>query len=266
MSRCPGLAVLALTLITAALQAHYHMLLPSKHSVKKGEEVTITCQFGHPFEHELFDMDVPTSLVVQAPDGIKTTMTKSLKKVSVAGPKGKKVTAYAVKFTPKERGDYTIVLRSAPVYLDEDKIYVEDTVKVILHVQAQKSWDATTEGFELIPWTRPYGLVAGDVYQALASPDHNQARGQPWHRLMGQAVEVERYNAKPPESLPADEFITRRLKIDPRGMITTTLPDPGWWSITAYDRGTKTIKIKGKDQKVARRATLWVYVDAKPKK
>jgi hypothetical protein len=34
--------------------AHFNMLLPDKPSAKKGEDVVITYQWGHPFELQLF--------------------------------------------------------------------------------------------------------------------------------------------------------------------------------------------------------------------
>ena len=47
-------------------QAHYNMLLPSSSWAKKGEVVTFTYQWGHPFEHQLFDallLDVVGNLI-----------------------------------------------------------------------------------------------------------------------------------------------------------------------------------------------------------
>ena len=45
-----------------------------------------------------------------------------------------------------------IVLQAAPVFLEEEGEFVHDTVKVVFHVQAQKGWDALTQGdFEWEP-------------------------------------------------------------------------------------------------------------------
>jgi cobalt/nickel transport protein len=120
-----------------------------------------------------------------------------------------------------------------------------------LHVRTQNGWDnAVGGGQELVPLTRPYGLRAGAVFQALL-------RGP---GPAGALVEVERYNPSPPKDLPPDEHITRAVKTDPNGVATVTLPDPGWWAITAVrDGGTR--ERDGKNYPVKARCTFWVHVD-----
>ena len=71
-------------------QGHYHVLLPDRALAKKGEKVTFTLRFGHPFEHQFFDATAPEKLLVVAPDGKKTDLTKQLEKISLVGDKGKK--------------------------------------------------------------------------------------------------------------------------------------------------------------------------------
>ena len=51
--------------------------------------------------------------------------------------------------------------------MESDNEFLQDNVKVVLHVQAQKRWDdAVDTEFELTPLTRPYGLEPGMVFQA----------------------------------------------------------------------------------------------------
>src|SRR5262249_811703 len=49
--------------------AHFHMLLPQATSVKRGEPVTIVYQWGHPFEHQLFDTPSPQGHSLRTPNG-----------------------------------------------------------------------------------------------------------------------------------------------------------------------------------------------------
>jgi cobalt/nickel transport protein len=245
-----------LAVVAAPAGAHFNMLLPDKASVKKDEAVSLTYQWGHPFEHQLFDAPAPESLVALAPDG-KTVadLTKKLEKVSV--PAGeKKVTAYRVTFTPEQRGDYVFVLRTPPIWMAEEEEFFQDTAKAVLHVEAQKGWDGEeADTFQLVPLTRPYGFQAGMAFQARVA-----GAGKP---LAGALVEFERYHAAPPKELPPDEQITRTAKTDPNGVLTGTLTEPGWWSVTAYrDGGTR--EHEGKKYPVRQRATLWVFVDEKP--
>jgi len=237
--------------------AHFNMLLPDKASVKKDEAVTLTYQWGHPFEHQLFDAPAPEKLTVLAPDGKATDLTKSLEKTTVAAAEGKKVTAYQLKFTPDQRGDFVFVLQTPPIWMEADEEFFEDTVTVVLHVQAQKGWDAAAaDTVQLVPLTRPYGLQAGMVFQARVVGPESIGKAA------GALVEVERYNPAPPKELPPDEQVTRAVKTDPNGIATCTLTEPGWWSVTAYrDGGTR--EREGKKYPVRQRATLWVFVDEK---
>ncbi len=258
-------AILALGLLAAFAgpgAAHFNMLLPRSASGKKGEAVTLSYQWGHPFEHQLFDAPRPRSVTVLGPDGKKADLTGGLEEVSLAG-KDRKVKGYRLRFTPGERGDYVFLLQTPPIWMEEEKEYYQDTVKVVLHVQAQKNWDAAvTSDYEFLPLTRPYGLQAGMVFQA-------QLRGRQAERVPSLTpqhdalVEVERYNPAAPAELPPDEQITRTAKTGPLGVVTTTLPEAGWWCLTASRRAGRRER-EGKAHPLRQRTTFWVFVDEKP--
>jgi cobalt/nickel transport protein len=251
-------AALVLLLLASTGQAHYHMLLPDKPSAKKGEPVTVTFQFGHPYEHQLSSMKPPLAVRLVAPDGEEFDMTKSksVKKVALKGEKGN-VDGYRLTFTPKQRGDYVLVCTSSPTLMKEDNELLVDNLKVVIHVQAQKGWDRNVgdRGYNVWePLTRPYGLLPGTVFQARFVPSNKKT---PKANLM---VEVERYNPTPPKTLPADEFITRTMKTDDNGIVTTTLPEAGWWCLTTTWE-VLPAKVDGKPVKYRQRSTLWVYID-----
>lgn len=170
MHRICCLALFVLSLAESCASAHYNMLLPSKHSVKKDETVTFTYQWGHPFEHQLFDAPKPLSLIVVDPKGDRVDLLEKLEKVSIDAGEGKKAVAYRFSFTPKERGDYSLVLKTPPIWMEEDGEYLQDTAKVVLHVQAQKGWDKLIDAKEpgVTPMTRPYGLLPGAIFQGSA--------------------------------------------------------------------------------------------------
>jgi uncharacterized GH25 family protein len=139
--------------------------------------------------------------------------------------------------------------------------FFQDTVKVVLHVQAQKGWDGADKAdFEFVPLTRPYGLLPGTVFQAQMNEQNAKDAPKP---LAGSPIEIERYNETPPKSLPQDEFITRVVKTDSNGVVTCNLPEAGWWCLTATrEAGTKDHD--GKMATVRERSTFWVYVADKP--
>jgi cobalt/nickel transport protein len=244
--------------------AHYHILLPDKPSVGRDAAVEFTLRFGHPFEHQMFPTQKPKSVTVTMPDG--QTMDLSAKLEAFGEPVGSRW-----KYTPAQRGDHVVFVCCEPVWMNEEKEFLDDCVKVVLHVQTQKGWDAVVgEGMELIPLTRPYGLRAGTVFQVSVRgkanrtlPSRNGVTVYPSSErqpLADTLVEVERYNPTPPKELPPDEHITRTVKTDPNGVATVTLPETGWWAITAIrDGGTRLHD--GKAYPVKVRSTLWVPVD-----
>jgi cobalt/nickel transport protein len=256
MRRTAALAVLAILAAGGRSAAHFPMLLPSPPSAKKGEGVTLLYQWGHPFEHQLFDAPDPLSLTVRAPDGKQTDLTASLRKVAVAAGEGK-AAAFRFEYTPEVRGDHVFVLEAPPLWMEVDREFLRDTAQAVLHVQAQKGWEGPPdlkEGWR--PLTRPYGLQPGMVFQAQAL-----LGGRP---LAGALVEVEHFNPEPPRELPPDEQITRTVRTDPNGVATATLTEPGWWALTASTPG-ETKERDGKAYPVRRRLTLWVHVDEAPR-
>jgi cobalt/nickel transport protein len=247
------------TFVVSSVGAHYLMLLPSAESGQRDQPATVILQWGHPFEHQLFDAPKPESALLFDPEGKRTDLMKSLEKIGVAGEGGKDVTAWKLTFQPERRGDYTLVVSAPPIWMGEEQFFFQDTVKVVFHVQTQKGWDKPTgAAFELVPMTRPYGLQSGMVFQAQALSE-----GKP---LPGALVETEPYHAVPPKALPADEHMTRQVKTDPNGVLTCTLTEPGWWCIAAERDGGKR-EHEGKMYPVRQRAIFWVHVDdAKPAK
>jgi uncharacterized GH25 family protein len=239
--------------LAAPVGAHFNMLLPQAAAARRGEPVTLVYQWGHPYEHQLFDAPAPQGVVVVAPDGRKTDLGRALEKINLPAGDKKQVTAYRLRFTPDQRGDYLILLTTPPIWMEEDQEFLHDTAKVTVHVQAQKGWDAASgSAFEWVPLTRPYGLKPGMVFQAQVL-----AGARP---LAGSLVEIEQYHPATPERLPPDEHITRTARTDPNGVVTTTLPEPGWWCLTASRDGGRR-EHAGKDYPVRQRTTLWVYVD-----
>ncbi len=270
MHRGLGLMVGWLVCPAVPLHAHVSMFLPSAPSVKKGDEVIFTYQWGHPFEHQLFDAPRPESLLVLTPSlraGDRVMdLAARLQKAERPGAEGKPVAAWQLRFTPQERGDYVFVLTSVPILLKEEDRVVQDIIKVVLHVQAEREWDGAVSGvqgvplaMQFMPLTRPYGLERNMVVQARLA----EAKEADY------LVEFERYNAAPPKELPPEEQITRTARTDPNGVVTGTLTEPGWWALTArrhslngrWPGDAAEVELDGKRRALHRRAILWVHVD-----
>lgn len=271
-----GAMILLLSCTTTSF-AHYNMLMPDKAWANKGEKVTFTYQFGHPFEHELFDAPEPKAVIVILPDG-KTQKIEKFTKIELKGADGKKVTGYNFVYEPATRGDHTFVLQTPPIWMEESKEFWQDTVKVVLHVQAQKNWDADRDDVDgklkMVPLTRPYGLLPGMTFQArvaiFAKPNLKGGFGgtdrlpEKWLKAVGRQIEVERYNPQPGKNPPPDELITFKTKTDLNAVFTFAFPEPGWWSMTAeWQEKDRRWKDGANEGPLRERATLWIHVDEK---
>jgi cobalt/nickel transport protein len=251
-----GLAFLFVFVGVNPAFGHFSILLPSAPSAKKGDQIVVLYQWGHPFEHQIFDAPPPNAVIVNAPIPAPRYMTPNLREEAI-DEGGKKVRGYRLKYTLEHRRDYIFVAQSPPIWMDADNEFYQDTAKVIVHVQGGKGWDESFSDpleLEMVPLIRPYGLQPGMVFQARALKDRKP--------LSDALVEIEHYNSTPPKELPADEHITRTAKTDPNGIVTCTLTDPGWWCI-AGQCGSGTAMRDGKPFPVRKRAILWVYVDEK---
>lgn len=257
MTRNSLLGFVALIAFGSDALAHYHMLVPNKSSVKSGDEAVFVYQFGHPFEHEIADAAEPVSVLIYLPNGKTFDAKSKLRKIEIAGDKGKKHVGFQLAYTPEQRGDHIVVFSAPPVMLDGENLPVHDTVKSVLHVQTENGWESRlahgkSQRADLIFLTRPYSLRAGMLIRAAfydLSGDPKGATGPQSNAV----VEIERYNPEPPKDLPPEEHITYSARTDDKGVVATTLPDPGWWAITAIKPTSKAIH----------RCTLWVHVDGK---
>lgn len=254
------LALLAL-LPQSSANAHFHMLLVDRSSVKTGEKVSITYKFGHPYEAELLDAEKPAKAQVFSPDGTPIDVLPSLTRVTVGEKDKKPISGYTCAIEPKERGDYTVLFESPAIWMEEEQYFVQDTVRVNIHVQADKGWrfrHPDTANFVFIPLTRPYGLRPGTVFQARLA-------------YSVQIIELEKYNVEAPKELPPEEFRTHSFSTDDRGVATCTLPEKGWWILSSKQAPVamslpEAKEREGKKYRLYRRATLCVYVDGEPAK
>jgi len=246
-----GLTIALALLFAREAPAHLHGLIPDRPAVPLREEAAFLLFFGHPFESEMADMARPERIRALLPGGSVLDLAPLLRAEKVKDPEGKEVNRFRVSFPTSERGDYLVALAAPEHFLGEGEGFVRDFVKVVLHVGAERGWDRPVgDPLEILPLTRPYGLRPPATFLARVALD-----GQP---LEGAAVEVERYNASPPASLPESEFITRTARTAPGGLIATTLDAPGWWAITVSQR--RGSRKRGEaDSPLTLRATLWVY-------
>jgi cobalt/nickel transport protein len=244
------------------LKAHYHAVTPEKYSkwsARKGESVACRLIWGHGYAHIWFDVAAPQSFAAITPDGSRTDLAPLLKEIKVKAVSGEDRLAYAFTYQPAKRGDHVLSLVAGKQWDEEDGVWLQDYAKTVLHVQSESDWDRKAgHRAEIIPLSRPYGLIPGDAltFKAL----HN---GKP---AAGVRAERELLSEKTPaeSSLPAEPFIAFSAKTDERGMVTFSFPGPGWYGVTVICETDEKHKSGGHEGPVVERATFWVYVSPKP--
>jgi cobalt/nickel transport protein len=242
--------------------AHYTMLLPQTPMAMKGDKVAFLYQFGHPFEHELFDAPRPTKVEAKLPDGKMVDLTSKLEKFKKPGVDGKDVAAFRFNFTPEQRGDHWFILHTQSIWMEESKQFYRDVVQVVLHVQTQNGWDAPPlEPYRMVPLTRPYGILPGMAFQGKVVRPKEDLMLNKGIRPKSM-VEIERYNPQRPKEIPPDELVTFKA-VTNDGVFTCTLTEPGWWCMTTERDGGKEIH-NAEEYPVRQRVTMWVHVDARP--
>jgi cobalt/nickel transport protein len=238
--------------LPAALLAHFVNLIPDAPAARLHDKVSGAIFLGHPFEHQLLEMEEPEWVKVHFPGGSVVDLSARIERVKAKDAVGPETPRFRFSFEASERGDFVISAAGRPRFEGEDEGFFKDFAKVVVHVQAQRGWERTVgTPLEVVPLTRPYGLRKGDVFLARALHE-----GKP---LEGEAAEIEHANPRPPEKLPEDEFITRAARTGPGGLIAATLDETGWWAITVSKR-SGTLPREGKDLPVTLRCTLWVWV------
>ncbi len=256
-----GYTLALLFSLTSSSLAHYNMLLPDKSSVEKAEKITLTYQYGHPFEHELSDAPRPLAISVIDPGKAVTAIdVKAMKPTKKMGADGKPVDVWQFSFTPMIRGDHTFVLQT-PTIKHDDKA-TKDIVRVAVHAQTQNGWDNPSrvfdKGLDILPYTRPYGLLPGMIFKGrvVRLPFPDDAKAKDINVVDGLPIEFEKYNETPPKKLPTDELITFKAKADARGFFAVAFPEAGWWGVTAT-------AARGFGDDVVRHTTTWIHVDEK---
>lgn len=248
------LIVLAVGLSVA--QAHFCVLMPREVNVQPRSSTEVTYWVGHPFEHMLSNAARPAQCFAVSSEGDRQDLLPALQERSLKAQEDKSFSTWRTVVKTLQRGDYTLVAISQPAI--DDGVVHQAFVKTVLHAKVQKGWDRVLNlPAELVPLTRPYGLLPGTIFQVQVLKEGKPAAGV--------MVEFEKYNEQPvpADKVPADEYVTHVVKTDPNGIATTNLPEAGWWGIlAALDGGT--VEAEGKRMSSVRNATYWVRVDAAP--
>lgn len=196
-------------------------------ATEEGETKEIIIAWGHPYEHILIDCPENLQVHVRKPDGTVKKLTPT--ETTIQGKK-----AYKVSYKVNQMGDSIIYVR-----LVAPEHGLIDYTKTFIHYGTEqwKGWNAEVgQEAEIIPYTRPYGMEEGFVFNGKALYN-----GQ---KLSNATVEVEKYHqeekaeevvSEAEEKYPYDPpmMYTRQTKTNSNGEFSYTLDEPGIWYVGA---------------------------------
>jgi len=243
-----ALIFFAASLCAHEAYAHYPILLLNKSpiAVKQRDSVAFFYGRGHLYKREWSKSPKPDWVKVVNFDGMTRDVSSKLQS------EGKH---YKFSLQLNRPGDTWVVVHTPLEWSDHDMCWVETTLRSVVHIGFSKGWQEPLglAKLEMLPLTRPYGLLPGDVMRVKVMKS-----GKP---VPNQMVYAERYYNKPPAGeAPPIELLMRSAQTDGGGAAGITLRKSGWWVIfTVLDDGEQTIK--GKKGLVQREDALWVHVE-----
>jgi cobalt/nickel transport protein len=257
MLRIIWMSLIGLSMAVSSGYAHFPMLKHTSPFAAFAKPVTVIFAVGHPFEQEYEDAKKPELVMVIDPIGKRVDVTESLQPERFA-TRGETKQRWNFEYTPMIKGDTIIRLDShAEVDLDGGTVY-QEYIKTWVHAERQRGWDQRTgQPLEIVPLTRPYGLVEGAVFSGrLMKGDAPVSDTEIYlERFVEQELAAEEY---PPEAL-----ITFSVKTDKDGYFAYTLNEPGWWVIGGYADGVGNKEISGKVLTLDAFAGIWLHVEKK---
>lgn len=134
--------------------------------------------------------------------------------------------------------------------------FLQDTTKVVVHVQSQKNWDAGLgQLLEIQPLNRPYGIFPGMAvnFRLADLPKDITVPAKGW------LFEWEKFNHAPPKDIPSPEWVTFSAKGDDRGRVTVTPNQLGWWVVSTTSEPVEGL-VDGKKARISKRTSFWFHV------
>lgn len=234
---------------------------PGKKKAKTTPEVDLLIALMDPYEYLSEDMDRPQFLAVLYYDPTRKDAEPQL--INLLGDmeeiryNGKK--AWGVNVAVDRPGLYQFVLEAKPWWNPNKKAYLHQQAKVLLPVQSgADGWSATFgQSFEILPLTRPFGMVAPALFSARILLDGKAMANLPI--FMGKLNTA--------QSKAANQWQTiMETRSNGDGQFSFLLNEPGWWYCEANTSGAPLKGPDGTMSEVERSTVLWVYVAGKSAK
>ncbi|NLX19091.1 MAG: DUF4198 domain-containing protein [Desulfobulbus sp.] len=249
---------------TALSHAHFGCIIPSDDIVTQedSKNIRVALKFIHPMEGQYMELAKPKQFGVQH-EGKHTDLRAALTaSTGKGGDQEKGLTFWQTDYTIKRPGDYTFYMEPVPYWEPAEDTFIVHYTKVCVNALGkEEGWDSPVGlETEIVPFTRPYGLWAGNVFtgQVLV-----QGKPAPFTEVEIEYLNESAVNAKEIVA-PSDPFVTQTLKTDAKGMFSYVMPWPGWWGFAALNTADWTVKKDGAEKPVEIGAVYWVFATPVP--
>ena len=226
-----------------------------------GAEVDVLITMLRPFRYEGLVMDMPQLFAVLRYDdatplkeGVlqpeRRDLLGDVEEIRYLDQK-----AWGANVALNKPGLYQFLIEARPWWDAARQRFAQHYVKTILPVYGvERGWDAPAGlRFEIVPRTRPFGLMAPTLFSGQALLE-----GNPLPKAL---VRMHRINVeKTPVPTPWHEELATRA--DSQGNFAFVLAQPGWWCCQAEAEGAPLKGPDGQPKPLDMGALLWLYVDA----
>lgn len=228
--------------------AHFGMLIPSDTMIMQGEDrnARLTLSFSHPFDGEGMPLDRPQKVAVFT-GGKQIDLLDRLKKTEALG-----ASAWMLEYPIERPGVYSFYMEPQPYWEPaEDSFIIHYTKTIVAAFGDEAGWDAELGlKTEIVPLSRPFGLYAGNTFQAVVKVDGKPVPHCP--------VEIEYYNQDGQAQAATDFMVTQIVKTDSNGVFVYSPPVSGWWGFAALNQADFKLKHSGVEKDVELGAVIWV--------
>ena len=271
------LAILALLVTSQTGQAHTVVMHTENMAMMRPEGIRMPLVFTHatdggptmPLEIESFVLASGREFFVQDTDLMDTLEpVQWLNKINEDGSEHR-VDAFIANIpreTIRSLGDHQFLLTTKPYFDENDQIYIQQFVKMILNVGgAQTNW-YTTQGMpaEIHILKKPYANWVGETISGVVLSDGQPV---PYARLEIDYLNYEpdmdnlRFDSEPriQPGHPSYKYISIMTNAD--GEFHFGIPYAGWWALAALGVGPEGIK---DGYYFSQDAILWIYAEDVP--
>lgn len=224
------------------------------------EEVDILLSMMRPFLHAGVEVDMPQLFAVLRHDadlaadqgGAQPERRDLLGDVEEIRYLDQK--AWGANVALDKPGLYQFIVEGRPWWDEERQTFLHQQATMTLPVHgAERGWnEATGQSFEIVPLTRPFGLIAPSLFSGRILLD-----GKP---LADAKVRMVRINADgATAATPWHEDLA--AVSNAAGEFSFLLAHPGWWCCEALTPGPPLKGPDGELRPVERGALFWLFVD-----